>query len=60
MIIKNVKLSDDEIDIFLAKIKVKRGNNSLVFLNKIISGIFAHIPFQNLTLINAKKDRMMS
>jgi len=51
----DIKLSDKEVDSFLALIKVNKSINNIAFLDSIIAGIFHTIPFQNLTLLNTKK-----
>lgn len=51
----DIKLNGKEVDSFLALIKVDKSINDIAFLNRIIAGIFHTIPFQNLTLLNAKK-----
>ncbi len=47
-------LNSKDVHDFLKMIKVERVDNTLDFLNAIILGVYKHIPFQNLTLLNSE------
>ena len=53
--IKNIKLNIQDINNFLSLIKAEKSTNDIDFINNIIKGVFDNIPFQNLTLLNARK-----
>ncbi|CAA6806834.1 MAG: Unknown protein [uncultured Sulfurovum sp.] len=55
MNMNTIILNNEDVNHFLEMIQVKKVSDSLEFLNAIIFGVYEHIPFQNLTLLNSKK-----
>jgi len=46
-----ISFSDEEISAFMNRIEIEKSDLSDEFLQSIVSGIFEHIPFQNISML---------